>query len=180
MANYFFKPGKYKDPGRMTAPVNDDFLFNQGATKGLGKTRFHDYRKVYGEVNLPNVKIFKKQIRLLKFLLLAGKPSKEQIKDFDFLLILGELFTLVVYGQLILENAKVLGIDDALIDQIFDVMIRDFSKYGLQLYTKGSATLLQQNICKRMVKRPVVDKRRSAHVWETYVFPLKDQYEMNP
>ncbi|MGB3210643.1 MAG: acyl-CoA dehydrogenase [Desulforhopalus sp.] len=180
MANYFFKPGKYQDPPRMTSPVNDDFLFNQGVTKGLGKTRFHDYRKVYAGVNLPNIKVFKKQIRLLKFFLVVGKPSKEQIKDFDFLLNLGELFTLVVYGQLILENAKVLGIDDALIDQIFDIMIRDFSKYALQLYTKGSTTFLQQKICKRMVKRPVVDQKRFSRVWETYVSPLKDQYEMNP
>ena len=180
MANYFFKPGKYQDPPRMTSPVNDDFLFNQGQTKGLGKTRFHDYRKVYSEVNLANVKIFKKQIRLLKFLLVAGKPKKEQIKDFDFLLNLGELFTLVVYGQLILENAKILNIDDALVDQIFDIMIRDFSKYALQLYTKGSTTLVQQRICRLMVKRPVVDKKRFSHVWETYVSPMKDQYEMNP
>jgi acyl-CoA dehydrogenase len=179
MANYFFKPGKYTDPPRMTKPANDDFLFKQGQTKGLGKTRFHDYRKVYGEVDLPNVNIFKKQIRLLKLLLVLGKPKKEQIKDFDFLLNLGELFTLVVYGQLILENAKLLGIDDALIDQIFDVMIRDFSKFALQLYTKGSATLIQQKICKRMVKRPAVDKKRFNYIWETYVHTLKDQYEMN-
>ncbi len=179
MANYFFKPGKYEDPPRMTTPANDDFLFNQGATKGLGKTRFHDYRKVYGKVNLPNVNIFKKQIRLLKLLLVLGKPKKEQIKDFDFLLNLGELFTLVVYGQLILENAKLLGIDDALIDQIFDIMICDFSKYALQLYTKGSTTIIQQKLCKRMVKRPVVDKKRFKYIWETYVHSLKDQYEMN-
>jgi acyl-CoA dehydrogenase len=180
MANYFFKPGKYDDPPRMTSPDNDDFLFKQGATKGLGKTRFHDYRKVYGEVNLPNVNIFKKQIRLLKLMLVLGKPRKEQIKDFDFLLNLGELFTLVVYGQLILENAKLLGIDDALIDQIFDVMIRDFSKYALLLYTKGSTSLIQQKICKRMLKRPVVNKERFNYIWETYAYTLKDQYEMNP
>ena len=180
MANYFFKPGKYDDPPRMTTPDNDDFLFKQGATKGLGKTRFHDYKKVYGEANLPNVNIFKKQIRLLKLLLVLGKPSKEQIKDFDFLLNLGELFTLVVYGQLILENAKLLGIDDALIDQIFDVMIRDFSKYALQLYTKGSTSFVQQKLCKRMVKRPVVNKERFNYIWETYAYTLKDQYEMNP
>ena len=180
MANYFFKPGRYDETPRMTSPVNDDFLFKQGATKGLGKTRFHDYDKIYKTVNLPNVNVFKKQIRLLKILLVLGKPSKEQVKDFDFLLNLGELFTLVVYGQLILENARLLNIDDALIDQIFEVMIRDFSRYALQLYTKGSTTFIQEKICKRMVKRPVVDKKRFAHVWETYVAPLKDQYEMNP
>jgi acyl-CoA dehydrogenase len=180
MANYFFKPGRYPEIGRMMNPDNDDFLFQQGATSGLGKTRVHDYRKAYKDVNIPNVNIFKKQIRLLKIFLVAGKPNKEQIKDFDFLLNLGELFTLVVYGQLILENARLMHIDDRVVDQIFDVMIRDFSKYSLQLYTKGSATFIQQTICKRMVKRPVVNKKRFADVWETYVYPMNKQYEMNP
>lgn len=180
MGNYFFKPGEYAETPRMTDSKNDDFLFNQGATKGLGKTRFHDYRKIYDEFDLPNVNIFKKQIRLLKLLLVVGKPSKEQIKDFDFLLNLGELFTLVVYGQLILENAKLLGVDPKLIDQIFTIMIRDFSKFSLQLYTKGSTSFVQQKLCKRMVKRPVEDKQRFNHLWEQYVFSMKDQYEMNP
>jgi len=180
MANYFFKPGSYGDTPRQTEGKNDDFLFNQGATKGLGKTRFHDYRKIYDEFKLPNVKIFKKQIRLLKMFLVLGKPSKEQIKDFDFLLNLGELFTLVVYGQLILENAKLMKIDSALIDQIFEVMIRDFSKFALQLYTKGSTNLIQQKICTRMVKRPAVNQKQLQHIWDTYVYELKDQYAMNP
>ncbi|WP_419176788.1 acyl-CoA dehydrogenase [Desulfosediminicola sp.] len=180
MANYFFKPGSYSETPRQTAPVNDDFLFRQGATKGLGKTRFHDYRTIYKEFNSPNVKIFKKQIRLLKILLVVGKPSKQQIKDFDFLLNLGELFTLVVYGQLILENAKLMKIDPALIDQIFEVMIRDFSKFALQLYTKGSTSFIQQRICTRMVKRPAVNPKQLQHIWETYVYSMKDQYEMNP
>ncbi len=180
MANYFFTPGKYDETPRMTAPNNDDFLFSQGATKGLGKTRFHDYRRIYREFDLPNVKVFKKQIRLLKLMLVMARPSKEQIKDFDFLLNLGELFTLVVYGQLILENARLLGIDHAVIDQIFDIMIRDFSKYAMQLYSKGSTTFIQAQLCRRMVKRPVVDTKRFAYVYETYVTPLKDSYEMNP
>lgn len=180
MGNYFFKPGKFEDPPSMSTPQNDDFLFRQGATKGLGKTRFHDYRKVYSQVKLPNVELFKKQIRLLKLMLVVGRPNKEQIKDFDFLLNLGELFTLVVYGQLILENMKLLNIDEQLIDQIFDVMIRDFSKFALQLYAKGSATRVQRNICKRMIKRPVANDKRFAHVWESYVISMKDSYEMNP
>lgn len=179
MANYFFKPGEFTLPGRITEPKNDDFLFSQGKTKGLGKTRFHDYRKIYDSVSLPNVNIFKKQIRLLKLFLVIGKPGKEQIKDFDFLLNLGELFTLVVYGQLILENAKIVGVDDKVIDQIFHVMIRDFSKYALQLYTKGSTTYLQQKLCKRMVTRPSSDKEQFAYIWETYIDSMKGQYEMN-
>lgn len=179
MANYFFKPGTYPDIPRQTQPENDDFLFRQGPTKGLGKTRFHDYRKIYGAVNLPNVNIFKKQIRLLKIFLVAGKPNREQTKDFDFLLNLGELFTLVVYGQLILENMQLLGIDRRVIDQIFDVMIRDFSKFAMQLYTKPSATFIQQKLLRRMMKRPVVDRERVEAVWETYVYAMKGEYAMN-
>lgn len=180
MGNYFFKPAKYPNIPTMSEPTHDDFLFNQGATKGLGKTRFHDYREVYDQVSLPNVNIFKKQIRLLKLLLLAGKPSKEQSKDFDFLLILGELFTLVVYGQLILENAKLKGIEDDLVEQIFDFMIRDFSKFALQLSQKGCSTLVQQTLCNRMIKRPTVNEARHTRVWENYAFDMKDQFEMNP
>lgn len=180
MANYFFKPGKYPNIGRQTDAKNDDFLFHQGATKGLGKTRFHDYKKIYSQFNQPNIAIFKKQIRLLKLFLILGKPGKEQIKDFDFLLNLGELFTLVVYGQLILENAQLLGIDDQLLDQIFAVMIRDFGKFALQLYTKGSTTLVQQKICQRMIKRPAKNSSGLSYVWDTYVYSMKDQYEMKP
>jgi acyl-CoA dehydrogenase len=180
MGNYFFKPGSYPDIDRQTHTKNDDFLFHQGATKGLGKTRFHDHKKIYSQFNQPNIKIFKKQIRLLKLFLIIGKPGKEQIKDFDFLLNLGELFTLVVYGQLILENAQLQGIDNKVLDQIFDVMIRDFSKFALQLYTKGSTTLIQQRLCRRMVKRPAKNHSSLSYVWDTYVYSMKDQYEMKP
>lgn len=179
MGNYFFKPAMFPDIPRMNEPKNDDFLFNQGATKGLGKTRFHDYRKVYNRADLPNVNVFKKQIRLLKILLVAGKPSKEQSKDFDFLLNLGELFTLVVYGQLILENAKIMGVEDDMVDQIFEFIVRDFSRFALILGQKGCATRVQQTICERMIKRPAVDEDRQRRVWENHVHTLKDQYEMN-
>ncbi len=43
---------------------------------------------------------------------------------------LGELFTLVVYGQLILEQAELTGQDRDVIDQLFDVLVRDFSAFA--------------------------------------------------
>ncbi len=180
MANYFFKPKKYADVPIQNNLQNDDFLFRQGATRGLGKIRFHDYRSVYNSVRLPNIEIFKKQIRIFKLFLLTAKPSKEQTKDFDFLLILGELFTLVVYGQLIIENAKLLQIEDALLDQMFDFMVRDFSKFALQLYSKTSSTTRQRILCKRMLRKPAVNRQRFEYVLQQQVYNLKDQYEMNP
>lgn len=180
MANYFFKSAKFDEVPTQKDPHNDDFLFNQGPTKGLGKTRFHDYRKIYSEFDLPNVRVFKRQILLLKTLLVTAKPTKEQSKDFDFLLNLGELFTLVVYGQLILENAKLKNIEDDIIDQIFDFMVRDFSKYALQLSQKQGTSLIQQKLCGLMIMRPDYDEARYQRVWQNHAYALKDSYEMNP
>jgi acyl-CoA dehydrogenase len=179
MKNYFFRPGKFPEIPEVREPRHDAFLFDQGPTKGLGKIRFHDYRPVYDRVNLPNVQIFKKQIRTFRHLLMAARPNKEQIQDIDFLLILGELFTLVAYGQLILENAPVHSVEDDVLDQIFDFMVRDLSKFALQLYSKTSSTALQRFFCRRMIRKPVVDTARFERIWERHVYALRGAYRMN-
>ena len=179
MANYFFKPGEFPVIERRDEPLNDDFLFAQGPTKGLGKIRFHDYRATYAGVDLPNANVFKKQIRYLKAMLAVARPSREQARDIDFLLNLGELFTLVVYGQLIIENARIHAIDDDLLDQVFDVIVRDFSRYALQLYGKSVTNWRQQRLLRRMIRRPVVDNARFEKVWNEHVFSLRGAYTMN-
>ncbi len=180
MANYFFFPGKYPPVLTRSEAANDDFLFHQGPAKGLGKIQFHDYNLAYGLYDLPNIRLFRQQIDTLKTFLATATPSEVQQKDTDFLLALGELFTLVVYGQLILENARLYQIDDDTVDQIFDFMVRDFSKYALQLYSKPSATPQQMDICLKMIRKPVVDAARFNRVWENSVFSLRDAYEMKP
>ena len=178
MKNFYFKPARYAPVSEMTEPRHDGFLFAQGPTKGLSKIRFHDYKPVYRAENLPNVVEFRRQVATFKQLLMAARPSKEQAKDFDFLLILGELFTLTVYGQLILEGRRIHGIDDDVTDQIFDFMVRDFSKFALQLYSKTGSTGLQRFFCKRMIRKPVFDQTRFGRVWDR-VKALEDAYEMN-
>ncbi len=180
MKNYFFSPGTYPEIPETKEPTHDAFLFAQGPTKGLSKIRFHDYRPVYARSNLANVRIFRKQIATLKHMLMAARPSKEQAKDIDFLLILGELFTLVVYGQLLLEAAPIHGIDDDLMDQIFDIQVRDFSKFALQLYSKTGATTLQRAFCRRMIRAPVRDDARFERIWTEKVELLKGAYSMTP
>jgi acyl-CoA dehydrogenase len=112
------------------------------------------------------------------FLLLA-KPNKKQRKDIDFLLTLGELFTLVVYGQLILENARIYNIGDDIVNLIFDFMIRDFSKFALQMYSKPGSTRTQMKLCSMMIKKPALNKKLLDRVWDKYIYALKDQYLMN-
>lgn len=164
MANYFFKPADFPDVGRQDQAADDEFLFNQGPARGLGQVRFHDYRKTYAVVDLPNVRVFRKQTAELKRMLLLARPDKVQSRDIDFLLALGQMFTLVVYGQLVLENARICTIDDDNIDQIFEFMVRDFSAYALQLRDKPSATWLQRWHCRRMMRRPAVDTARFDRV----------------
>ena len=180
MPNYFFNPGQFPEVPRQSEARNDDFLFQQGPTRGLGKIQFHDYAPVFDACNLPNVNVFKEQIALFKESLMAAPPAKEQQKDIDFLLSIGELFTLVVYGQLVLENARIYGIDDDLLDQIFDFMVRDFSKFALQVLGKPSTTPAQAEYCRKMIMRPVFDAGRYGRVWGEQVLPLKDAYEMSP
>ncbi|HQG84191.1 MAG TPA: acyl-CoA dehydrogenase, partial [Syntrophales bacterium] len=180
MANYFFNPGEYPEIPRRNDVADDTFFWEQGAAKGLGKIRFHDYRPAYDACDLPNLGIYREQIRTLKAFLATATPTPEQQKDIDFLLILGELFTCVVYGQLILENAKILNVDKDLLDQIFDVMVRDFSKYALQIYHKPSSTEKQMDLCMKMIRKPAVDEGRYERVLKNHVYALKDAYEMNP
>ena len=121
MANYFFNHKEYPQVSRQDAARNDDFLFHQGPAKGLSKIQFHDYSTIFEAHDVPNIRIFNKQIGVFKTMLVQATPSQEQVKDTDFLLTLGEAFTQVVYGQLILENVEVYSIDSDLVDQIFDL-----------------------------------------------------------
>jgi len=178
MANYLFNPKEYPEVPRRDDPTNDTFLFDQGPTKGLGKIQFHDYNIAYNACTLPNAEIFKEQIKLFKNMLTQAGPSKEQSKDIDYLLALGEILTLIAYGQLILESRKFFVVEDDLVDEIFDLMVRDFSKYALNIYSKPSNTDKQRELALTMIKHPVTNEARFDRVWNNHVYAMKDQYQM--
>lgn len=179
MANYFFNPGQFPEIPKRDDAACDEFLFRQGETKGLGKIQFHDFNIAYNSVDLPNVNIFKEQITLLREMLIKATPNEDQSKNMDFLLYLGELFTLVAYGQLILEKFNMDRFEKDLLEQIFDFMIRDFSEFALKLYSKTDTSDIQMAYCQKMIKKPVTDKARFSRIWETHVMALKDVYVMN-
>jgi acyl-CoA dehydrogenase len=180
MANYFFNHKDYPHVSRQDEARNDDFLFHQGPAKGLSKIQFHDYSPIFDSLSVPNVRIFAEQVQVFKNMLAQATPSQEQVKDTDFLLTLGEAFTQVVYGQLILENAELYSIGNDLVDQIFDFMVRDLSGFALKLYSQPNTTREQMEFCHQMIQRPAVNYDRFDRVWLSQVYPLKDEYEMNP
>ncbi|MBN1381899.1 MAG: acyl-CoA dehydrogenase [Deltaproteobacteria bacterium] len=181
MKNYFFNPMTY-EPVRTDFTAKDDlFLFNQGPTKGLGAVQFHDYRPVFeASRSLPNVAVFMDQIDLFKALLEKAGPDTAQDMDPSFSLPLGEMFSIVVYGQLILEQAAFNNVDPDIVNQIFDFMVRDFARFALQIYGMHNSTDAQRVYCKDiMFIKAQGDDAQYTRVWEKYVFPLNGEYAMN-
>jgi acyl-CoA dehydrogenase len=178
MKNYFFNPADLPEVGQRSDAANDDFLFDQGPTRGLGSIQFHDYAPVFERFDLPNVKVFAEQAEVFKAMLAAQPPTEAQSKNTDWLLAVGEIFTLIVYAQLVLENAEIYGIDQDLVAEIFDVTVRDFSAFAVELFGKAATTPGQSDYCTAMIRKPVRDDDRYRRVWEDHVYAQRDAYTM--
>lgn len=182
MPNFLFAP----DAALPLIPRRDDdaddtFLFNQGPTGGLGKVRFHDWRAPFDSYgHLPNVALLREQIDVLTEMLASATPDASQQKDIDFAFGVGQIFALVPYAQLILEEAPLSGVDEALLDEIFGLLVRDFNSYAVELNDKAATTDQQAQFAMRMIRRPAHDAARYDQVWKEHVLPLNGAYEMRP
>ncbi len=174
--NYFFKNIEYPQVPRMNQPNNDGFLFNQ-TSGGLGQIKFPDFSLAYEGFELKNVLRFKEQAQLFRKTLMNAPPSPAQAKNVDFMLAAGELFTLIAYAQLILENSKIYDVDDDLMNEIFGFMIRDFSEASLQMILNFELSDAQEELFQSMIKKPIADAERFDRIWNT-VHAAKDLYEM--
>ncbi|MBI3214675.1 MAG: acyl-CoA dehydrogenase [Mycobacterium sp.] len=167
MPNYMFNPATYPQIETRDDPADDVFFWNQGPARGASKVQFADWNPIYERhADIPNVARFHEQALALKALLTDAAPDADQQADLDFVLVVGHLFSLVVYGQLILEQADLIGLDRDLLDQIFDFQIRDFSAHAIALHGKPSSTAAQQDWAIAAVRKPVVDAGRFGRVWE--------------
>ncbi len=179
MANYFFAPQEYPAVPVRHDHAHDAYLFAQAPTRGLGKIRFHDWAETFDRFDSPNVEVFRSQVETFRSLLEAAAPDESQATDVDFLLALGELFSLVVYGQLILEGVELHGIDEAVTEQVFDVLVRDFSAGATRLHGKATTNEKQATFALQTVRRPHVDPDRFARVWDE-ASALMDTYRLAP
>ena len=182
MPNFLFAPNsELPEIGRRDDAVDDTFLFAQGPTGGLGKVRFHDWRASFeGFGHLPNVALLRKQVDVLAEMLASATPDASQQRDIDFAFAVGQLFATVPYAQLILEEAGISGVDPALIDEIFAVLVRDFNAFAVELSDKPATTDEQARFALRMIRRPVHDPARYEQIWKEHVLPLSGAYQMRP
>ena len=182
MPNFLFGPNTELPliPRRDDA-ADDTFLFAQGPTGGLGKVRFGDWRAPFDSfAHLPNVALLREQVDVLAEMLASATPDAAQQKDIDFAFAVGQLFATVPYAQLILEEAPLSGVDEALIDQIFAVLVRDFNGYAVELHDKPATTDKQARFATRMIRRPVHDRARYDQIWKEHVLPINGAYQMRP
>ena len=168
LPNYLFGAAELEAPGVHKDAADDAFLFRQGPTRGLGKITFPDWRPVYDAfAHVPNVARFREQADGLVTLLEQAPLTPEQMKsDLDFQQCLAQIFTLVPYGQLILEQAQLTDTPADVVDLVFETLIRDFSTTSLDLLGKASSTDAQQAWVLEHVRKPVIDTERDARIYE--------------
>jgi acyl-CoA dehydrogenase len=177
--------------------ADDAYLFAQGPASGLGRIEFHDPRPAFARfAHLPNVATFLEQVTALGGLLVTAPPSTEQYEDLDFLLMLGQLFTQVVYAQLVAEAAGLALSDDpegarpgsvsdltdlteAHVDRMFAVFVQDVAEFAVALHGQPSATPAQQHGALTLIKRPTIDAPAEDSFVEE-VLSYDGAWTMNP
>ncbi len=86
--------------------------------------------------------------------------------DLDFQQSMAQLFTLIPYAQLILEQAHLDDTPQDIVDTIFETLVRDFSATAVELHGKASSTADQQAWAIASIRKPVVDEARSDRVYD--------------
>lgn len=176
MANYFFGPVEYPEIPLRRDAADDSNLFRQTTGK-LAKIKFPHYARAYQEVDLPNVNVFSELVEHFRELLSTAPPTGEQLKDVDYMLHLGEMFTMIVYAQLVLENAKLYKVNDDLINHIFSFMVSDYAQYSLAHLANFVNTPAQEALLEKMLKKPAQDPTQRDRIWQEQVYPMLGQYK---
>jgi len=167
LPQYLFGTAALSAPPSCKDAADDAFLFDQGPTRGLGKIAFPDWRPVFDRfATVPNVAVFRGQADGLLALLEEAPLTPEQISgDLDFQQSLSQLFTLIPYAQLILEQAELEAAPQDIVDLVFETLVRDFSTTAIELHGKDSSTDAQQAWALAAVRKPVIDAERGERVY---------------
>ena len=167
LPQYLFGSAELGAPPVRKDAADDAFLFGQGPTRGLGKIAFPDWRPLFDAfAAVPNVAVFRRQADGLAQLLQDAPLTPEQMSgDLDFQQSLSQLFTLLPYAQLILEQAQIDQLPQDIVDLVFETLVRDFSATAIELHGKDSSTEAQQEWALANVRKPVIDPVRGDRVY---------------
>jgi len=177
--NYFFNNIEYSEIPIRDEAKDDSNIFKQ-RMGGLAKVKFPDYKKAYEGVEIPNVKIFLGQVETFRNMLAVAAPEEKLLKNMDYMLNIGQVFTTIVYAQFILEGAKLRDVDEKLIDEMFGLFVKDINKYALAQLNSQINTELQEKFLKELtLTKAVIDKEKEFAFWKEFVEVLDGEYVMN-
>jgi len=70
------------------------------------------------------------------------------------------------------------GTGPDLLNQIFDVFVRDFSAYATELHGKPGNSESQRALIRELIQAPAANPGQFERVWQAQVYALNGQYEM--
>lgn len=180
LPNYLLNPTHCASIGTRHDGADDAFLWEQGPAGGVSHIQFDDWASIFTRHStIANVALFSDQAQAFRQLFTSAAPDADQLNDLDFMLVIGQLFILIVYGQLILEQAEILELDHDLINQIFDISVRDFCARAVELHNKSGSTAAQQQWALSVMRKPESDPDRFDRIWQ-HVQAYAGAYQMNP
>jgi acyl-CoA dehydrogenase len=167
LPQYLFGTAPLEAPPQRHDAADDAFLFAQGPTRGLSRIQFPDWRPAFDAfAGVPNVALFREQAELLLAMVQDAPLTEDQISsDLDFHQCLAQLFSLVPYGQLILEQSAFDDTSTDVVDLVFEWLVRDFSALAIDLHGKASSTEPQQAWAIGTVRKPVIDEARDERIY---------------
>lgn len=167
LPGYLFGSAELDAPPARPDDADDAFLFRQGPTRGLGRIAFPAWRPIFDAfATVPNVARFREQAEGLVTLLQEAPLSEAQMQDdLDFQQSLAQVFSLVPYGQLILEQAQIAATPTDVVDLVFETLVRDFSTGVLDLHGKASSSEAQQAWALAHVRKPLIDEPRADRIY---------------
>ncbi len=179
MNNYFFNNIEYPEIGLVLEKRDDVNIFDQ-KMGGLSKVQFPKYNQCYEGIEIANVERFAELVELFREYLQNAQITPELLKNMDYMLNIGEIFTTIVYAQLILEGALLNDVDERLINQIFKYLIDDINKYALcQLNQQENSEIQKEYLQKLAINGQIVDKAADDEFWNEFVVVNDGAYVMN-
>ena len=178
--NYFFDNVEMPEIPDGSKIIKDDTnaVFNQGFGKAK-LVKFDDYRKTFRGCELPNVKIFLEQAEAFKHFIGTTPMTKEQEKNPDFALNIGQLFAAIVYGQLVYEKCRLEQVEDMVIDQLFSYLVRDIDGYAAKQLNEYAGHLEpgQKENLTATIREPKIDLEQENTIIEEYILSLDGAYK---
>ncbi|HEY3650397.1 MAG TPA: hypothetical protein VGL33_20715 [Streptosporangiaceae bacterium] len=157
--SYLLHPASFDPVPAGRGPSDDSHLFQRQPAASADGVRFHNWRPSFDAfADHGNVGLFREQVEQLCSW--VARHPREATRE--TVTALGDLFVLVVYGHLILEQADFDGVSRDVVDGVSGLLAGDFSARLLDIQAMPAASPEQREWARAAVRAPAGDAER---VW---------------